>query len=155
MGRIYKAPEKTELKANEFSIFLGGSIEMDKAERWQDKLTQILLAKFNDIVIFNPRRDNWNSSLENKIENPVFDEQVSWEYEHLKKADIILIYFQPGTYSPISLLELGLFAKDNKVIVCCPEGYWRKGNVDFVCREFNIPVINNYEQIVDMIKYGH
>lgn len=154
MSRVYKAPEKTELYANECSIFLAGSIEMDKAERWQDRITDLLVNSFKDIVVFNPRRDNWDSSLENTLENKTFDEQVSWEYEHLKKSDVILFYFQPGTYSPISLLELGLFAKDHRVVVCCPEGFWRKGNVDFICREFDLCMIDNIEKIVDILKNG-
>ena len=40
--------------------------------------------------------------------------------------------------APISLLELGLLlgnpAKKGKVVVCCPKGYVRRGNVEIVCR---------------------
>ena len=34
--------------------------------------------------------------------------------------------------APITLLELGLFARSGKLIVCCPDGYWRKGNIEVV-----------------------
>lgn len=152
MTRNFKAPNIIELDDTiKKTIFLGGSIEMDKAEKWQDALTEVILGEFDNIAVFNPRRDNWDASLENSLNNPVFEEQVSWEVEQLEKADVIFLYFQPGTMSPISLLELGLFASSGKVVVCCPEGFWRKGNVDFVCRKFNIPTINNYMDILDYL----
>ena len=68
-----------------------------------------------------------------------------WELDKLKKASIIPMYFQPGTKSPITLLELGLFADSGKLIVCCPDGFWRKGNVDIICREFNIEQVDSLE----------
>ena len=48
------------------------------------------------------------------------DKDACWE------ADIIIMYFAPHSQSPISLLELGLYAKTDKLMVVCPEGYWRK-----------------------------
>lgn len=152
MSLIFKAPCKTKIPENHFSIFLGGSIENGKAELWQDKLSSALIETFNNIVIFNPRRESWDANLSNTIENPIFEEQVSWEYEHLEKSDYILLYFQPGTLSPISLLELGLFSGKSKLIVCCPDGFWRKGNVDFICKKFNIPTINNYMDVLNYLK---
>lgn len=152
MSLVFKAPEKSVVPENNFSIFLGGSIENGKAEFWQEELTELLLEKFNNIVILNPRRDDWDAKLTNSIDNEMFKAQVEWEYHNLEKADYILLYFQPGTLSPISLLELGLFASKSKVIVCCPEGFWRKGNVDFICQKFNIPLISSYKEIVRYIK---
>ena len=38
---IYKSPEKYP-SDNKFTIFLGGSIEMGKAELWQDKISELL-----------------------------------------------------------------------------------------------------------------
>ena len=49
-------------------------------------------------------------------------------------------------------MELGLFAANKKVIVCCPEGFWRKGNVDFICKKFELTVIENYEDIVSILE---
>lgn len=152
MSSVFKAPQDVCVNNNEFSVFLGGSIEMDKAEKWQEALTANLLENFDNIVVFNPRRDNWNASLENSIKNPVFKEQVAWEVAQLEKSDYILLYFQPGTYSPISLLELGMFADKSKVVVCCPDGFWRKGNVEFVCEKYNIKMIDSYLEFTDFLK---
>lgn len=57
-------------------------------------------------------------------------------------AQVIFMYFDPATKSPISLLELGLHAADGKMIVCCPQGFWRRGNVKMVCERFDIPLLD-------------
>jgi hypothetical protein len=99
-------------------------------------------------VLFNPRRAEWDSSWLQDIENPQFYQQVNWELNALEKSDLIFMYFAPGTKSPISLLELGLFAHTGKMIVCCPEGFWRKGNVEIVCERFNIPLYENIDNLL-------
>ena len=124
--KVIKAPNK--FNPNPRTIFLGGSIEMGKAENWQERLVKEFTN--TDLTFLNPRRDDWDSSWTQSIDNPQFYEQVTWEQEALHFSDIIIIYFDPATMSPISLLELGLFASSGKLIVCCPEGFWRKGNVE-------------------------
>lgn len=133
------------------SIFLGGSIEMGKAEDWQTKLTNDLKElNAGKVAIFNPRRDDWDSSWKQEIGNKQFNEQVTWELDHLDKADIVVLYFDPKTKSPITLMELGLHAKDKNVVVCCPEGFFRKGNVDIVCKRYGIKSVESYD---DLLKY--
>jgi len=36
------------------------------------------------------------------------------------------------------MLELGLYANSGKMVVCCPDGFWRKWNIDIVCENHNI-----------------
>lgn len=151
MSLIFKAPENTYQPEGTTSIFLGGSIENGKAKLWQDEITKKLINKNSNIVIYNPRRENWDATLTNSLDNPVFEEQLNWEFNHLKKADIIFLYFQPGTFSPISLLELGLFSDKSKIVVCCPEGFWRKGNVDFICKKFSIDTIEDIDYLIDYV----
>lgn len=132
------------------SVFLAGSIEMGKAEPWQERIVREL--EDTDIVFYNPRRDDWDSSWEQTIENEQFNQQVTWELVHLEKADVIALYFDPATQSPITLLELGLFAKTDKMIVCCPEGFWRKGNVDIVCDMYGVKQVETIENLIITIK---
>lgn len=127
------------------SIFLAGSIEMGVAEDWQTRIIQSLELGGYDVDVFNPRRDAWDASWKQSIENAQFYQQVNWELNALEKCDIIFMYFAPDTKSPISLLELGLFAHTGKMIVCCPEGFWRKGNVDIVCDRYGIPVYRSFD----------
>ena len=131
-------------------IFLAGSIEMGAAEDWQARLADELINK--NVVLYNPRRDEWDSSWEQSIMNPQFYQQVNWEMNALEKSHLIVMYFSPETKSPISLLELGLYAASGKMIVCCPEGFWRKGNVDMVCDRYNIPNFDSLEKMIGYLK---
>ena len=157
-----KPPNWEGVEAGEhFSIFLAGSIEMDSAEKWQEKVVKELDdyilaydaktdAVVSDLMFFNPRRDDWDSSwTHNSLE---FQKQVLWELDYLDKADLIVMYFDPSTKSPISLLELGLYAQSRKLIVCCPDGFWRKGNVMITCGLYNVPVYESYAAWMSAIK---
>ena len=75
-------------------------------------------------------------------------EQVGWELDMLDAADVVVMYFAPGTKSPVSLLELGLCARSGKLKVCCPEGFWRRGNVEMVCRRHRIPLFETLDDLI-------
>ena len=145
-----KAPNLESVPDVFYKIFLAGSIEMGKADDWQTRVINELSTLKVDIL--NPRRTDWDSSWEQKITNPQFLEQVTWELNALTAADIIIMYLQPGTISPISLLELGLHARGGKLLVCCPEGFHRKGNVDIVCERYSIPVYESLDELLDQVK---
>lgn len=130
------------------SLFLAGSIEMGKAIDWQAQVKELL--KDSEWAILNPRRDDWDSSWVQSIENEKFREQVVWELDAQDYADKILMYFAPETKSPISLLELGLYASSGKMVVVCPQGFWRRGNVEIVCARYEIPF---FETIKEAIKF--
>src|SRR3569833_228333 len=108
-------------------IFLGGSIENGQARDWQTELTDFLTEY--DVAVFNPRRDDWDATWVQSIENAEFKEQVQWELNNILAADLVVFYIQSGTQSPITLYELGLVTKDaqadnKQVIVCCEPGFW-------------------------------
>ena len=124
-------------------IFLAGSIEMGVADGWQESAAATLASIADDqFVLLNPRRDDWGSAWQPVREDPHFRQQVRWELSSLDQADWILMYFDPATKSPISLLELGLHANSGKLVVVCPDGFWRKGNVDIVCELYPIVQCN-------------
>lgn len=134
------------------SIFLAGSIEMGTAEDYQTKMSNFINNELG-FNVFNPRRKDWNSEWKQEFTNPQFSQQVNWELDALEKSDYIVMYFDPKTKSPISLLELGLFAHTGKLMVVCPDGFWRKGNVDIVCNRYNIPMFNDLEKVKDYILF--
>ena len=150
MAEIYRAPQNYPRITKHKKIFLGGSIEMGIAVNWQEKIEKEL--KDSNVVILNPRRSNWDSTWEQTVDNFNFREQVDWELTALDYCDIIIMYFDPNTKSPISLLELGLYAASKKLIVCCPEGFYRKGNVDIVCNKYNISTVESLEEVISNIK---
>ncbi len=141
-------PNIDEYDFKTISVFLAGSIEMGTAINWQTTITTELtgLASY----IFNPRRDDWDSAWHK--DNLEFIKQVNWELDALELSNYIFMYFDPKTKSPISLLELGLFASSKKLIVCCPDGYWRKGNVEIVCGRYRIPFYSDIFESVNYLK---
>lgn len=163
---IYTVPATEPAKAytppvwplfNTPAVFLAGSIEMGKAVDWQTALTKEL--EDLPVTILNPRRSDWNGGWEQDITNPQFKEQVDWEMDHLTKADVIALYFQPDTMSPISLLELGMHAADassdgsgKKLVVCCPKGFWRRGNVQIVCHRYGVKLVETMPELIAEVK---
>lgn len=145
---VIKAPEPLRIPGR--SVFLAGSIDMGKAVNWQQQVTDALLGM--DITILNPRRDDFDPSLVQSITNPPFVEQVEWELDALEKADVIAVYFDPKGMAPITLMELGLHARAKKLVVCCPDGYWRQANVEIVCRKYRIPFTRSMDTMIQTVK---
>ena len=50
--------------------------------------------------------------------------------------------------APISLLELGLGAASGKMLVVCPEGFWKRGNIQVVCQRFGISMLDNEQDLM-------
>jgi hypothetical protein len=147
--QIFKPPAPLSL-AGQRSLFLAGSIEMGLAEPWQTRV-ELALADL-DIALLNPRRDDWDSSWEQCIHHARFREQVEWELTAQEQATLIAMYFAPATKAPITLLELGLFARSGKLIVCCPDGYWRKGNVEVVCVRYGVPLVADLAGLIASVR---
>lgn len=131
------------------SIFLGGSIEMGTAELWQDKVIRQLVAKGVDGIVLNPRRPDWDISWEQSPSNHHFKEQVDWEIQALQQSGLAAFYFDPNTKAPITLFELGLAAGSQQTsVVYCPDGFWRKGNVDIYCQRFGIQQVTSHDEFI-------
>ena len=146
---IFKAPENINGRDKNLpSVFLAGSIDMDKAVNWQVYCEERLDSKFN---VFNPRRKSWDSTWKQEIGDNPFTKQVEWELDAMEQADHILLFFASENLSPISLLEFGLYANSGKLKVVCEEGFWRKGNVDIVCHRYNIDQFENLDAAMEKL----
>jgi hypothetical protein len=148
--QVYKPPAELPARIECPIIFLAGSIEQGTAEDWQAEIG----AACQDlgVVFLNPRRDTWDSSWEQHMDNPQFRQQVEWELDGLERAAMIIFYFAPHTRSPVTLLELGLHASTGKAVVCCPDGFWRKGNVDITCHRYGVPQVSSLHQLAEFIR---
>lgn len=129
-------------------MFLAGSIEQDKAVDWQKRVRSQLGNL--EYTLYNPRRAIWDASWGE--DDPRFIEQVKWELAAMKIADIILMHFEPGTMSPITLLELGLYAASGKLYVSCPTGFWRRGNVRIICEEHGIRMHESLQELLATVR---
>lgn len=148
VNRKIKKPKCTVIQAphpfarNAPSLFLSGATSTIP---WRMSLISQLSQL--PITILDPERPDWDSSWRQDISFPPFNEQVSWELDMLEAADVIAVYLHPGTTSPVTLLELGLFARSRKVVVACPEGFERRGQVQMVCERLKIELVEDLEQL--------
>ena len=147
---IIKSPNVIPTEDSRLKLFLGGSIDMGKSENWQARIEK-QLSNYS-VIVLNPRRDDWNKEWQPISTDMNFRKQVEWELSALEASDIVVMYFAPGSQSPISLLEFGLYAKTGKLIVLCPDGFWRKGNVDIVSEKYNISTVNTFNELIVELK---
>lgn len=137
-------PDSKSQECEATKVFLAGSIEMGAAPEWQTEFVK----KFSEfkVTFFNPRREGWDSSWKQTHTEKEFNNQVNWELNKLDSSDIIFMHFSGDTKSPISLLELGLYATSEKMIVSCPKNFWRVGNVEIVCARHRIPFFYDIDE---------
>lgn len=155
----------------DIKIFLAGTIDMGNSEDWQKQIINKLSAPKKEvsgtfkliegmtplpsterpITIFNPRRPDWDNNVKQEFSDPTFYQQVNWELDALEKADIIIMNILPKSKSPITLLELGLYAQSRKLYVVCPEGFERKGNVDITCNRYNVPLFDSVDELLSAL----
>lgn len=143
----FKAPEP--INNTKLSIFLAGTIDMGNSDNWQAQIVQEL--SNHDVNIFNPRREDWDASWKQSIDNPQFKEQVLWELDALERADFIIFNFLPNSKSPITLFEFGKHYWDN-VIVCCPDEFYRSGNIHVICEREQINLVKSQDELLTFIK---
>lgn len=71
---------------------------------------------------------------------------VDWQ------KDVVELFEKaPGSKSPITLLELGLFAKSGKLHVVCTEGFYRYDNVRITCAKYGVPVYASLTEAIGEI----
>ncbi len=130
------------------TLFMGGAIDMGRAEPWQERLTQALTQTLPKQVqeqwlLLNPRRPDWNSAWA-QDDNPSspFAQQVQWELDAQDKADLLLYYFAANSAAPITLLEFGLYAPKKPLVFVSPH-YTRAGNVKITARHLGLPTYSD------------
>ena len=143
---IFSPPEKSDnselciLGNNPVSIFLAGTIDNGDSDDWQSELIRTVkeVELRRPVKVYNPRREEWPSA-DNHRE---IGKQIEWELYHLERADLIVMNILANSKSPISLMELGLFAKEGRLMVFCPKTFYRYDNVSTVCKRYGIPLYN-------------
>lgn len=165
VSKAIKPPHRDATKKPyDVEVFLAGTIDMGNSEDWQQKVS-LELSELDVVTkIFNPRRDDWDSSWKQEKENHQFNEQVTWELDHIERSGVIYFFFGRDSKSPITLLELGNVLgrletytfldaeRKPKVVVCCEEGFYRKGNVDIICDRHKVKVYDNFNESLEALK---
>jgi hypothetical protein len=132
------------------SVFLAGTTSKVDTSDWRETLSTSLSDV--PVTIYNPYRADWDSSWREDINFAPYREQVEWELDKLDKADLVVVYFHPATQAAVSLLEFGICARvPGKAIVVCPEGYWKRGNVQIVCKKFGVEMVDNVDGLREAV----
>ena len=136
----------TEYQGKERSLFLAGGIT--NCPDWQAELTDLL--RNEDVVLLNPRRANF------PIHDPnAAQEQIEWEYRHLRKADTISFWFPKETICPIVLYELGAHSMTDKpLFVGVHPDYARRQDVEIQTGLIRpeIEIVYNLDSLSNQIK---
>ena len=157
MGKVisFDAPNNDEsLDKSIFKVFLGGTIDNGDSVDWQHEVIKLLNENEDkldgEVHVFNPRRVEWKD-----VNKEWMDDQVSWELENQENADLIVMNIEPKSKSPISLLEIGLSAKEGNFTVFCTEEFYRFMNIRITCDRYGVPLIKNNDvgSIVNYIIY--
>ena len=71
----------------------------------------------------------------------------------MERATVIALCIHDAkAKAPISLLELGLGARSGKMVVVCPQGFWKRGNMQIVCQRFGIEMFEKEEDLVEAVE---
>lgn len=150
MSKLYRSPEIPPAQIDGPSIFLGGSIEMGRAELWQPRVAPLFLDA--GISVLDPRRDDWDPNLtQDPAVGSVFERQVSWELENIiDRVDLVFFRICGGeTTAIISMLEMGITLEMRKpIVIQADPDYMRYGNIVITARKYNVPVFNDVDAAV-------
>jgi hypothetical protein len=113
------------------TVFLAGATELTDGTNWQTELHGVLRQR--NVTILGT------------------DGTCDQELACLERADLVAMWFAPKAVAPITLLELGLTARTDKLVVGCADGYWRKDNIEVVCARFGIPMTRSWAAFVAIV----
>lgn len=141
--RVFTSKERLPVKnKDETFCFLAGSIDFKETTSWRDLVVK---GSSNNIIFFDPTREDHDTLSNHEMVN-----HIHWELEALELSDIIILNFLPDAKSPISLVELGLYMKSDKLIVVCPKEFYQYRYVNTICDKYNRPIYHNLQ---DVFKY--
>ena len=143
---VLQAPNEWEHGVIAYNMtFLAGGIT--NCHNWQQDAINQLQQYDLPVLLFNPRRDDWN--MEAGLEES--RKQIEWEYKYLKECVACIFWFPPETLCPITLFELGyMLGTRTKLFIGCDPEYKRKFDVE-VQTSLRDPKIKVHDNLKDLI----
>lgn len=118
-------------------IFLAGSMDLDMVLPWRQEFINSFFETYNFLDPTN--------RLHGSLTNAQMKSHIIWELEALELADIVVLNLLPKAKSPISLVELGLYAKSRKLVVICPEDFYQNHYVKTLCEYYKVPLYRSLD----------
>lgn len=131
-------------KSKDARIFLAGGIS--GTPNWQREMANELSPL--DIIVYNPRRENYPSDPR------AVKQQVLWEFDHLRDADIISYWFPRESICPIVLYELGAWSMTDKpIFIGVHPDYPRRQDVEIQTSlsRPDVKIVYSLDDLVDQI----
>lgn len=144
--RYVESPEVLEQKAGTTSVFLAGGIT--GCPDWQTEIAGEL-GNVDKLILLNPRRANFLTH-----DPGAALEQITWEHEHLRKADAILFWFPCETICPIVLYELGAWSMTDKpIFVGVHPKYQRRQDVEIQTdlTRPDVEIVYSLQELADQV----
>ena len=128
-------------------LFIAGGIT--DCPNWQQDLVNLLSKE--DIVIFNPRREDF------PLDDPGASlEQITWEHIALRAATSISFWFPKETICPIVLYELGAWSMTGKhILVGMHPEYKRRQDVEIQTKLIRpeVNIVYSLDDLCDQMIY--
>jgi hypothetical protein len=142
-----EAPEVWKRLPDQPSVFLAGGIT--GCPNWQREVARELIT--TNYAVLNPRRESFPAGHPEAIE-----QQIRWEFDHLRKADLIAFWFCKETLQPITLFELGAWSRGTNpaVLVGVEPGYPREMDVHIQMSLLGRRVVTSLNKLVYLIKFN-
>ena len=139
-----ECPKVWERLPGQPSVFLAGGIT--GCPDWQKKLARELV--LTNYAVLNPRRRPFPMGDPSATE-----QQITWEFQHLRKADVIAFWFCKESIQPIALFELGAWSKqkDPAVIVGVEHGYPRQVDIAIQMGLLGRGVVSSLEKLASQL----
>jgi nucleoside 2-deoxyribosyltransferase-like protein len=144
--KYIEAPASYAPIPGERSLFLAGGIS--GCPDWQRTMVDLLAD--TALLLLNPRRADF------PIHDPgAAEAQITWEYQHLRRAAAILFWFPCETLNPIVLYELGAWSMaDKPLFVGVHPRYQRRQDVEIQTRlaRPDVPVALSLEDLATAVR---
>jgi hypothetical protein len=125
------------------SLFLAGGIT--DCGNWQRDFADAL--RGTDLVVLNPRRERFPTD-----DPTAAEQQIRWEFRHLRRATARLFWFPSATLCPIALFELGAWSRGGEpLFVGVDPAYARRTDVEVQMRLAR-PDVNVVYSLRDLTK---
>ena len=124
---VFVCPDR--YTGSSLSVFLAGGIT--DCPDWQTYMKDKIVKDLPGLIVLNPRRASFDVTNKSALK-----EQITWEYDALRQAELILFWFPKGpSVCPIALFELGTWSIKhihhcNNIIVGCDPEYKRREDVE-------------------------
>ena len=154
-----------QITNNSVKIYLAGTQDFSNAENdWQQKfinglvpltdpLKGLLMFKSTNFIIFNPHVP-FESPAAPNLDNPQFIQVMQWRMSMMDQADMVFLNLLNKSKSPVPVLEFGLLANTNKLVVRCGEEYMLYSQIRLYCEKYNIPLLTGKTSVKDVMLAG-